>query len=441
MNRYNTLLLFLTCFFLSSILSAQTTTNSIYSRYGVGIIRPQSFSRNFAMGGTAIGLNSNRNINSINPASYSAIALTTFEVGFTNNALWMDDGTQTEYKNNPYISSLAIAFPIINKKWGMSLGLMPVTSIGYKFVNSFQDEIVGSITSQNEGNGGLNKFYVGNGFSIKLDSSAAISLGVNGAYYFGQSTIDQKSIFGNLANGLNVWNLTETNTSDISADFGTQYQKTITRKDSLGNYRNYVFRLGGIFSLKKDLNTNYNQLSRTFIGSADFGTIKDTISIIEDEERTTEMPFEYGVGFSLESQNHWLIAADYRTADWSSINSLSNIFIYKKVHSFSFGGEYIPNYNDYSGKLSYFNRISYRMGARYSTSNIAVNNVDFNEYGITFGLGLPLRRTGTSLPTINLGLEYGKRGKQENELIEESFINFNVGIIINDKWFQKRKYN
>lgn len=441
MNRYNALAVVLVILLAADVVSAQTTTNSIYSRYGVGIIRPQSFSQNFALGGAAIALKSQRNINSINPASFSAIALTTFEVGFTNNALWMNDGTQSQYKNNPHINSIALAFPVINQKWGISLGLMPVTSIGYNFTAITQNELVGTTTSINKGNGGLNKFYFGNGVSLKIDSSSSISFGANGSYYFGQSSLDQKFIFGNLTNGLNVWNLTETNTSDVSADFGTQYQKTITRKDSSGNYTNYIFTVGGIFSLNKDLNTNYNQLQRTFIGSADFGTIKDTISIIKDQETTTEIPLEYGIGFSLEYPNHWLIALDYRTADWSTINSSSTIFTYKKVHSVALGSEYIPNYNDYTGKLSYFNRISYRMGFRYATSNISINNVDFNEYGITFGLGLPLRRTGTSLPIINLGLEFGKRGKKESNLIEEKFVNFNVGIIINDKWFQKRKYN
>lgn len=441
MNRYNALAVVLVFLLTTDVVSAQTTTNSLYSRYGIGIIRPQSFSQNFALGGAALGLRSNKNINAVNPASYSSIALTTFEVGFTNNALWMNDGTQSQYKNNPYINSIAIAFPVINQKWGMSLGLTPVSSIGYKFVDSFQDDIVGSVTSQNEGDGGLNKFYFGNGLSFKIDSVTNLFLGVNGTYYFGQSTIDQKSIFGDLSNGLNVWDLTETNTSDVSADFGVQFQKTLTRRDSLGNVTNYIFTVGGIFSLKKDLNSNFNKLTRTFTGSADFGTIKDTITIIEDKEITTEIPIEYGIGLSLENPNHWLVAFDYRITDWSTINSSSTIFTYKKLHSFALGGEFIPNYNDYKNKSSYFNRITYRMGFRYSNSNISVNNVDFNEYGITFGLGLPLRRTGTSLPTINLGLEFGKRGKQENNTIEEKFVNFNVGIIINDKWFQKRKYN
>ena len=35
---------------------SQATTNSPYSKYGIGVIRPQTFPQNFAMGGAAIGI-------------------------------------------------------------------------------------------------------------------------------------------------------------------------------------------------------------------------------------------------------------------------------------------------------------------------------------------------------------------------------------------------
>lgn len=440
MRKISTAILFFVCLCISSFAFAQTTTNSIYSKYGVGIIRPQSFSQNFALGGVALGLKSNKNINVLNPASFSAISLTTFEVGFNHNALWMNDGTQSQYSNNPYVSSLAIAFPVINQKWGMSLGLMPATSIGYDYTDVFQDPIVGSVTSLNKGNGGLNKFYFGNGFSLNIDSSSSVGVGVNGNFYFGKASYDHKLVYGNLTNGLNVWDLKETNTADYAFDFGTQYQKEIMKSDSTGKTEKaYVFTLGATVSLARNLNAHYNQLTRTFIGSADFGTIKDTVINIDSKKTTLEMPLEFGVGFSFEKPNVWLIALDYRTSDWSGLSNSNPMVTFNKMQSVAVGVQFIPKYSNYSG--SYFNRVAYRLGVRYSNSYISVNDVDLNEYGITFGLGLPLRRTGTSIPTINLGVEYGKRGQQTNGMIEENFVNFNVGIIINDKWFQKRKYN
>jgi len=67
-----------------------------------------------------------------------------------------------------------------------------------------------------------------------------------------------------------------------------------------------------------------------------------------------------------------------------------------------------------------------------------VNNAEINDFGITFGVGLPL---GRSLPNINLGFEIGKRGTTEADLIEENYIKINLGFSFNDIWFQKRKIN
>ena len=439
-KKISTAVLFFVCLCISSIAFAQTTTNSPYSKYGVGVIRPQSFSQNFAMGGTAIGLRSNLNINVKNPASYSELIVTTFEFNFVNNALWLSDGNQSQYKTNPYVSSLALAFPVIQKTWGMSFGLMPVTSIGYDYTNSYTDENVGSVTEIRKGEGGLNKFYFGNGFNVKLDSSSNLAFGANANFYFGRSEFDSKTIFGNLSQGLNIWDLSESTTSDFSFDFGTQYQKNFSRYDSTSlEKETYVLTVGATVGLAKELNTKQNRIVRSFIGSADFGTIKDTILETNNSEQTINMPLEYGVGFSFEKKNKWIIAFDYNIADWTSIASTNPLYSYNKVQSFAAGFQITPKYDDYVG--SYFKRIAYRFGVRCSNSYFTINDNQLNEYGITFGTGLPLRRTGTSVPTLNLGIEYGKRGAAIDGLIQETFINFNVGIIINDKWFIKRKYN
>ena len=70
-----------------------------------------------------------------------------------------------------------------------------------------------------------------------------------------------------------------------------------------------------------------------------------------------------------------------------------------------------------------------------------INNQDLPEYGIAFGMGLPLKREQTTVPQLNIGFEYGKRGQTGNDLIEETFYKINIGITINDRWFIKRRYD
>jgi len=48
---------------------------------------------------------------------------------------------------------------------------------------------------------------------------------------------------------------------------------------------------------------------------------------------------------------------------------------------------------------------------------------------------------GRSFSNINLGFELGKRGMASENLIEEKYFKINIGLSLNDLWFQKRKIN
>ena len=59
---------------------AQTTTNSIYSRYGIGEIRKPQFNTNFGIAGAGIALKSDRFANFAKPASLTSQKMIAFEV-------------------------------------------------------------------------------------------------------------------------------------------------------------------------------------------------------------------------------------------------------------------------------------------------------------------------------------------------------------------------
>ena len=46
-----------------------------------------------------------------------------------------------------------------------------------------------------------------------------------------------------------------------------------------------------------------------------------------------------------------------------------------------------------------------------------------------------------NVSNLNLGFELGKRGTTDANLIEESYFKVNVGLSLNDRWFQQRKIN
>ncbi len=59
-----------------------------------------------------------------------------------------------------------------------------------------------------------------------------------------------------------------------------------------------------------------------------------------------------------------------------------------------------------------------------------------DDFGISFGLGLPL---GNRLSNLNVGFEYGKKGTTSNGLLEENYFNFRLSLSLNDVWFKQRK--
>ena len=63
-----------------------------------------------------------------------------------------------------------------------------------------------------------------------------------------------------------------------------------------------------------------------------------------------------------------------------------------------------------------------------------MKNESIKDYGMNFGLGLPL-----GVSKIDLGFEFGKRGTSSNGLIEENYFNVSVGLNLGAKWFEKRK--
>jgi hypothetical protein len=411
---------------------SQATTNSPYSRYGIGIIRPQSFSQNFGMGGTGIGQRSDRGIGLLNPASFSAIAVTTFDIGFTNNSLWLEDGSESQYQNNPYIDHIAFAFPIMKNKWGMSFGFLPYSNMGYDYDEVINDSIAGDISYYSQGEGAINKAYFGNGFAINVDSTSLIGFGVNSYFLFGSMEQDEKIIYGDLPGSFNVWKVKDIAVSGFGFDFGLQYQKRFKNaKDE-----EYKFTAGATYTLANNLGAKRSEIIRSFSGSVDFGTIKDTSKFDEEVEDVVQLPAEFGFGISFEKQNKWLMAVDYKMANWGTIASNDALYDYKSNYSLAAGIQLIPKYDGHN----YLQRMAYRVGAKFSNSYIAVNDVDWSEYGITFGIGMPVRKSGSSYPRLNLGFEYGNRGTTDSGLIKEKFFNFNIGVTINAVWFGKRKY-
>ena len=115
--------------------------------------------------------------------------------------------------------------------------------------------------------------------------------------------------------------------------------------------------------------------------------------------------------------------------------------IHRLVNSQSFAGgaQLTPNINAVSG---YWSVVDYRLGANYTNTYLKINGTNINQYGISLGLGLPIpnERRG-SYYKVNIAAEIGRRGTLDNSLVREGYFNLHIGFTINDKWFQKYKFD
>src|SRR5512133_1215368 len=114
-------------------------TTSPFSRYGIGDLHHYGYGRTAAMGGASLGSRHAVQINSANPASYTANDSLSFIFDFGI------DGTLSNYKSNfGTLKTDNINFRYFSLSWpvtkwlGAAMGIQPFSDMGYKvgFIDS-----------------------------------------------------------------------------------------------------------------------------------------------------------------------------------------------------------------------------------------------------------------------------------------------------------------
>ncbi len=420
---------------------AQTSgTNSPYSRYGLGDLQVNEFGRNAAMGGIGLAIGDTSSpsyINFSNPASYSAIEFTAFEAGVKTNFITQENSATSVKKRNTNFSYFALAFPMKKINAGLSLGLRHYSSVGYQLADTVKYTDVGTFNYQYEGSGGLNQFFLGAAKTLfETDSAGMLSIGFNASYLFG-ALHNVRRVEPDTTNALSLRYTNTTNLGDINLDFGLQYQFQIKKK--------YFIGLGLVFSPANGIKGSYTSLAERYFQN-DNGTefIQDTAFYNKNVDGDVTIPMSWGGGISIRNGDKWLFGADYKTQDWADYQAFGVTDNLANSWKGAAGFEFTPNKNLISRK-GYLKRVAYRIGGYYSSTYLQLRGTQLNDYGITFGLGLPLPRVqvGTRLTQsiINIAVELGQRGTTENNLIKESYANIRIGFTLNDKWFNQRKYD
>ncbi len=426
-TRLQGIVLFL---YLLSPVMAQTNTDSPYSRFGIGTISRPGFERNRAMGGLGLGLRDNNYINYLNPASYSAQDSMSFIFNFGLTAHYTY--TESSKLNDSYYGAnfdhLALSFPI-TKWWAASFGIRPYSKVGYSIMVEDYDEDIGFIDYVYSGNGGLNQLFLG----TAVQFFDALSFGANFKYIFGSINLNRSVNFPRKGN----YSFTDVESRTIVNDFlielGVQYTQRLGDKSNV--------TLGAIIDNKSRISAENRVVKKnTYPGSA--SKINDSTQISPVfvlEEYATKgnivIPFNLGLGISYRYNDQLTVGFDYYQQDWTNttfFNSSEPLTNSNHIHA---GAEYVP---DRAALRGYHNRMAFRVGGYFEHSYLQLQDEQLKDYGISFGVGLPLRNTRS---TFNLAFYAGRRGTLENNLIRENYMFLSFSVTLYDFWFIKRKFD
>jgi long-subunit fatty acid transport protein len=396
----------------ATALMGQVTTTP-YSRYGYGILSDHATSAQRAMGGVGYAMNSGRQINVMNPASYAAIDSLTFlfdmgvDVTFKNAS---ENGTK-ENDCGGGLDYITMQFPITHYM-GVSLGIVPYSSVGYSFGNSIDNG-----SDSRAGEGGLSEAYVGLGARL----FKGFSIGANVSYMFGTISNDSYAVTTSSSTSL-FEHVIEVR--DYNLNFGAQYTFNLSRKNRL--------TLGAVYSPSKSLHGHAYGVS--IYSPSSTSAVSDTTAYVSLKGNFS-MPNTYGGGIAYEWNDRLLAEVDFTYQNWKDAK-FATLDGWDKTELDNRWKTAVGLQYQHNPRGNYFQRMRLRAGGYYSHDYLVVKGNNVKEYGASVGFGLPVNGFKT---LINLGFEWKHRQATPNPLIKENYFNITLGVNFNEMWFWHNK--
>jgi hypothetical protein len=405
--------LFLSLGLLCSVRIRAQTNNSPYSVVAIGDLEDGFLNRTTGMANTGIAYRTNRNLIINNPAALSALD-NQFFVGETSIR-----AEYIGYYGSPVDPTANNSFDItyhrfalgtkLFKHWGSSVGLTPFSSENYEF--NGPQPILGTIgettNAYYQGYGGINKVYWANAYEFFHH----LSVGVDMSYLFG--SINQKSILQNSTSY--VSSNANTNYNSFYFTYGLQYYTPVGK--------HWNFALGATFANKTELFPYYTYTVLAIDSSVLYN--------FPQQQTSFYTPVSYGIGISLSKNNKYSFLADYKYQGWSALNYSGFHYALQDTRRYSVGFEISKKRTIYSTVIE---SSFLQAGLFYGNTYVNVYGQPINDMGASLGFGVNSLRSPLSYAVT---LQYGIRGTQSNNLIEERYAKITVMVSFRDLWFTR----
>lgn len=415
-------------------------SSSPYSRFGYGNLLQQEQAHLKNMGYLSSAYVDTVQNNLANPAALGSKKFSSLDLGLNIDYHTQKDKDNKANFTSGRVSYLAYSFPVNKKKtWGMAVGTAPFSTKKY---NITSEEVNNTFYRDFNGQGGTYQFFLQNGAKL----SKNLALGINTGIFFG--TLKDETYNNFLSNGANSSGLrTKQKLRGYAIEAGGQYTAQLKEKQDL--------ILGVTYRLETDIKNTRTEDNFLFT-IAQFEKLQDgSINVLKRNEfsnieTTTKseiiLPSEFGFGAMLRTSEKWSLGVDAKFGLWENFKSINdgNSIKYQNSMSLNLGGSFIPKYRN--PKRS-FEAFEYRYGAHYRQLPFQINEKAINDFGITLGASLPIKRSMPGsrireIPSIiDLGLNFGQQGSLNDGLVQDSYLKGSVGLNLNDIWFVKRKYD
>lgn len=414
---------------------AQSGTNSPYSQFGLGELSDQTSGFNRGMNGLGLGFHEHNQVNFLNPASYASIDSLSFifDAGMSLQQTNLKEGSRKVNANNADLEYVVAALRL-RPHFGLSFGILPLTSIGYNFSSSqtLNDADKTTMTNTYTGTGGLHQIYLGLGWEPFL----GLSIGANGMYIYGDYTRRVTNAYSNTyANTL--MRVYTANVHSYRFSAGLQYTQKLSKKNevTLGLTYTYGHKIGGKPKLQA---ISYNSSA----------SVADTAQFPVSGNLDLELPNEYAAGLMFNHNNKLKVGVDYTFQQWSKtempvyVANASNQSTYvlssnyfKDRHKLTAGLDYCPR--ETMGR-HFFERIHYRAGVSYATPYYYINGANGpKEISASIGFGIPIINGYNNRSQLNISGQWVHRAA--TGFVTENTFRINVGLTFNERWFAKWK--
>ena len=376
---------------------------SIFASRGLGMPYTAPNARSLGMGGVQLSNYDTQNISSMNPATMSAVEMTSLSIQYIHDVTTSQDNISkvtTDYGN---LQGFDFIVPF-GKEISMGLSLRPLTRTDYYLNFEVEQSSNVSYIKTIKSSGGLNAASM----SASWGLHPMLKLGITTHYYFGKFSED--------------WTVTYDNSG-----FTSTKDEFMTRSSGLG------YTLGAIV-----LPLPHLSVGVTLTPQSTLDTETDLSSTFNDSLLSKDGSFTYptswGLGVSYNITDLGMIGFDIKSQSWGNleINKIKKDDV-KNTLGYCLGFEMRRSDNPYA---SYIRRMAYRAGLFYTPLPMLDNQGDsIVESGFSVGLGLPLMMNKAY---IDFSFAMGKRGSISKNDLEENIYRFSLNISGTEKWFQRR---